>query len=201
MSVNLKFEIPFIAKVKVSEKRNKKYFEFKANIKLPAKYSDKKRFIWKRNDKKKVLLFDKETNTYVVKNIKSFDKPRYFRINGQDIYSGNIHAQSRATLVTKLHEWFKEVLLEHDEQLLYFFGCLELGSKIRYELEFHKIYKEEQSMDVDNHWIYEKCFQDVLVDLKYLQDDNPQYIKARGSVIEEVATEEEQKIVITISKV
>lgn len=185
--------IPFIDKVQVSSTRRKKYFEFKHGIVLPKKYTDKKIYTWKKESKtKKLRLFNKETGLFVIKNNKSLDKPRYFRINGQDIYSGNLHANSRALLVTKLHDWYINVL-PLEELKTFFTNPLMC---ISYEMVFYKTYKDKQSMDVDNHWIYEKCLQDCIVSLKLLEDDSPLFIKSRTSTLETVESEEERKIVI-----
>lgn len=187
--------LPLITRIQMSSKRRKKYF-LKGRP-IPKKYKNK-RYVWKKdlNSKdKNFKLFDTETGSFVVKNIKSIDKPSYIRINGQDLYSGNMNPMTRATFINKFHAWFEEHLNPFAEYLKEFIQ----GKVIKYEMIFYKI-DDHKTMDVDNHWIYEKVFQDTLTNLKIIPDDCPKYIRSRTSTIKTVEKEENCKIVIKISE-
>ena len=109
------------------------YFE-KGRKKLPLKYCNKHlydtegtrdadgvRYIWKSYPvvRKKVkrtidFLFDTQTNERVVANPNKVGKQRVNRINGQDIYSGNISRHARNRLMATIKDCLRAALLNSD---------------------------------------------------------------------------------------
>lgn len=55
--------------------------------------------------------------------------------------------------------------------------------------------------DVDNLWIYIKCFQDLLVDLKLIPGDDIRYIKSSGQInFTPIQVEEQRKLIFRIAE-
>lgn len=158
MTVLKTIEVPlFIKDVKLSNKRRAKYYKKGAKTKVPKKYAHLK------YSKKGILVHP--DGAPVVANPRSVGTPRYKKINGQEIYSGMAH-HTRSKIVKAIKDCFKQVLKKH--QALDKFP-------IQVEMEMHDVVGNA-NWDLDNLWIYNKCFQDALVDAGILPDDNVLYI-------------------------
>ena len=142
-------------------------------------------------------------------------KTKKLKINGQTIYSGNLHHYTRAKVVEQMHvyleEYIKEQLGEADlshlfplEISLHFFAPINYGNVRIYKQEVRWKQPEddhEPNWDVDNQWIWGKCFNDTLIKCGYAPDDNVRYIKSSGkTTFEEVDTFEERKLIFVIRK-
>ena len=142
-------------------------------------------------------------------------KTKYVKINGQTIYSGNLHHYTRAKVVNQMHEflgeYIKKELGEADLSHLfplkistYFYAPINYGDVRMYKGEVR--WKEpaddyEPSWDVDNQWIWGKCFNDTLTHLGYVPDDNARFVKSSGeTTFVEVDEFKKRKLVFVISK-
>lgn len=134
---------------------------------------------------------------------------KYVKISGQAIYSGMNH-HLRAVIVRKMHEYIKQYVPVN----------LFLTTPIQIRLEFHvpinydtvrkiknladiswKPPKDgyEPKWDADNQWVWGKCFNDVLVELGIIKDDNVSIVRSSGKVeFKEVKTIDERKLVFVI---
>lgn len=167
-------ELDFIPKLQLSKSRRAVYYTKQDLVKgkLPKKYLLepnkslvlKKEYKWDHSFR--LCTLDNEP---IVKNNKSVGKPRYFIINGQDLYSGKFEREARGGLIYKLHDYFKQFIVD----------CPILDSNFRHRLVL-TWYIQENTVcpDYDNLWIVEKVLLDVMVkDLKVLKDDKHTYMK------------------------
>ena len=145
-------------------------------------------------------------------------KFKYFKINGQALYSGNLHPRVRALVVEKMHEYISGFLPENLDLTgmyplktsLQFYAPVTYGDvrlkQNKKTKDFVLCWKVPNigympSWDADNQWIWGKCFNDVLKIKGIIPDDNVHYIKSSGEVIwEEVSSLEERKLVFTIKQ-
>lgn len=179
-------EIPFSEEILISkERRAKPYIKDKSRV--PKKYQTED-YIWNS----KGYLISKLTGTIVASNGKTAGKPRYKRVNGQDIYNGNTFRQGRAHLAKLIHEKFTPYLREIEP-------LLEVKNyPLGLYLNFHVHDRGKQNIDNDNKWIWEKCIQDTLTQLGIIPDDNPYIIWENIKRTILIAPEKEEKIVIEI---
>ncbi len=161
---------------------------------IPKKYISttnglKEGFSW---DSKGRLMGSNEE--LIVKNEKKLKSPRYFSINFQSIYSGNMHHQTRSRIVKWFHDfWLTElnkggldkVLLDDDEVIRVYFHYYDLVNNIRPDF-------------IDNFcFLYKKTFMDTLVENGFLEDDNINFVRGNEDLFYEVDTEEERRLEIS----
>lgn len=151
--------------VPLSLSRRPKYY--RRGDKIP------KRFTKPRYDKQGFLLDSKSQR--VQKNKRSAGTPRLWRVNGQDLYSGRLQGFARKRVVAYLHQY----LAGHIGSVIT--EPLPLAYRWGVALDIHGAYSD-RSWDVDNQWIWIKCFCDTLVEQQLLPDDNIQYINEAGRI-------------------
>ena len=101
-------EIPnYITHIKLSESRRAKYYTVTEEDRIPKKY--KKLGI--SYDKKGIAL-DNEGEK-IIKNTRVAGTPKLWKINSQDLYSGNLHHHSRAKIMVELHKYFVDVVTKN----------------------------------------------------------------------------------------
>ena len=192
-------ELDFIPKLQLSKSRRAVYYNKIDYNKIPKKYLLDKKLQWGRPNnyilyeepllKKGYIWFNGKlckgeypsSGIPVIKNSKTIDKPRYFVINGQDLYSGKFEREARGNLIYKLHDYFKQFIVD----------CPILDSNFRHRLVL-TWYIQENTVcpDYDNLWIVEKVLLDVMVkDLKVLKDDKHIYMKGGSKDYEYRETE------------
>lgn len=172
----------YITEVKVSDSRRAKYF--KLGDKLPSKYENNARFTWK-NEK----LLDELTKTFVIKNPIAVGKPRYQSIAGNEIYA-RMHERVRMLIVKAIKANYLPNMPKQ----------LNLSYPIEISMDIHTQPKM-LNWDVDNLWIYIKCFQDLLVDLKLIPGDDIRYIKSSGQInFTPVQSEEQRRLIFNITE-
>lgn len=129
-----------------------------------------------------------ELGQRVVKNVRCVGTPSLKKINGQDLYNGNMSPILRSKIVVAIKESFTKYVLP--------VGPVQYP--IRVSMELHTT-MGNMIWDADNLWLYNKCFQDVLVDCGVIPDDSIMYItKAAAPEFFPVATEEERKLVFVL---
>lgn len=154
-------EIPFSEYVQISKKRRAMPY-IKGKCRIPKKF-EKDIYGWNS----KGYLINKLTGEVIIRNARLAGTPREKKVNGQNIYNGNVSRQSRATLVKALHENFSKYLkdIEPIKDIKHFPLGLHLIFKVHDQARFN--------LDNDNRWIWEKAIQDTLVQEKIIPDDNP----------------------------
>lgn len=158
-------EIPFSEYVQISKKRRAIPY-IKGKCRVPKKFSNETVYDWNS----KGYLYNKLTGEVLVRNNKSVGTPREQKVNGQNIYNGNVSRQARASLVKALHEKFAKYLKDIDP----------ITDIKHFPLGIHLIFKVHDkfkfNLDNDNRWIWEKAIQDTLVQEKIIPEDNPYII-------------------------
>lgn len=152
--------------VQLSAKRKPKYFEWKDRDRLPQKYTvlDSGRYQWSMDKSGQRRLYDTETKSFVIKNAVSVSRPRMMSIAGNEFFPG-LHERVRMKVVEHLKSEFQRS----------FPASLELSFPIRIHEELYTLPKYA-NWDLDNMWIYTKCFQDALADAKLVPNDNIKFI-------------------------
>lgn len=179
----------------MSEKRRAKYFDKREEFKLPLKYQNKERYVWKEKPAivngarvKKTALFDLQTNNFVVKNAVAASRPRMQSIAGNEFFPG-LHEHVRMKVVETLKADFKK----------HFPPTLNLKFPILCTCELHTTPKYA-NWDLDNLWIYTKCFQDAMKEANLVYDDNIKYItQAPSPRFIPVTREKDRALIYTFS--
>jgi len=158
-------------RIVVSNKRRPVYFVNKKGLRgkteIPKKYKVNRYFFDKAG-----YLVDRDTNKKVIANTKSVGTEKYWVVNFQDIWSGAIAAQSRASKANKL----KDKLRPHIRLIEPIVGQYPL----RMEIE---LYNTEFRIDASNKGvIYTKIIEDLLVAEGKIPDDSPEYINDTGRI-------------------
>lgn len=172
-----------ITHVELSKKRKAKYY--KQGVKIPKRFTKEKGYYF-GPDK---ILRDSEGNK-VIANPRSVGKPRLWKINGQALYSGNLHPLARK----KITPYMKKYLGTYLDRV---------QTIIDYPIQIRAIRHEvpgTMRWDIDNqNWIWMKWFQDALVDKGIIPDDNVEYIRRTGDTeVIFVDSEEDRKLTFII---
>lgn len=168
-------ELPeYIRRVKLSNSRLATYYE-EGKKKLPKKYQNET-FEYRKIKKGGVMrsfLFNKLTGERVIANPVSKGTPKYYLINGQDLYNGQVKMHMRNNVITAIKDAFRP-----------FVKGLPAITKfpLRIEAELHDMVRDplnkNQLWDIDNRTLgwYVKAFQDLLKSEGIIPDDNILYI-------------------------
>lgn len=200
-------EIPnYIRQVKLSDARQKKYYEKGKAAPKAKRYNDSSKFEWKRWSNGKIYLTEIETKERVVANPRAAGTPRLITINGQKIYNGEASKHIRNKILSAIKESFAPYINKMNPVPLENFP-------LRLELEVHDIIREPSSnslWDLDNRaWPYIKAFQDCLTgnadkkgkkrNKQIIPDDNVLWItQPPVPKFVPVDSEEDRKLVFTI---
>ena len=172
----LTIEVPeYITHVELSKTRKARYY--RKGQKLPKKYSK-----FKKYDLKGRLLG--ESGVPIVANAGVVNKPRELKINGQSLYSGNMNPMVRSKVVSMIKNFFEP-----------FTKVAPVSFPVRIEADLYCPIASK-NWDLDNQWIYHKCFLDSLVKNGVLPDDNIMFVtQAPGFRYFPVDHKEERKLV------
>jgi len=177
----IEISIPlFIKKVMISKARRIKYY--KQGGKIPKKYS-------KYGFDAKGRLVD-DQGECVVANPRTIGKPKYITINGQALYNARMSPHIRSKIVNAVKDSFTPYLSGVNP-------IIQLP--VRISLKLHDTIRQA-NWDLDNQWLYNKCFQDLIVKQGIIPDDDIKYITAAGAPeFVPVDNEQDRKLVFTIS--
>lgn len=145
------------------------------------------------------ILIKKSTGEPQLANPQTAGKPRYWVVNFQDIWNGNMAKQDRAMKVDRLKSIIRPYIQELEPITTFPIG-----------LELY-IFNTSCPVDISNKGvIYTKIIEDLLVNTNkdkpdnknIIPDDSVEYIVDSGrTVFKKVETEEEKKMEIVIFKV
>lgn len=169
----------YITHVQLSKARKAKYY--KRGQKTPKKYENRKVYKYDREG----YLVKTPGGLRVIANPKSAGTPKYQKINGQQLYSGNMMPMVRSKVVNAIKSFFCQYTENLPKQ----------STPIRIEADLYAPLAAK-NWDLDNQWIYHKCFIDSLVTNEVLYDDNVMFVtQAPGFRYFPVETEQERKLV------
>lgn len=153
--------------------------------------------------KAKLYLIRKDTGEIILDNADKVGQPKFIKIKGQDIYSGNMPEFTRATVMAAIKEQFKPfvepipVITRYPIKI-----TMELYTTIKNINDRSNTTKEGQRWDVDNHaFPYTKAFPDVLTELgKIIDDDRLHVTTPTHAVFCPCKREEDRKLVFIIER-
>jgi hypothetical protein len=186
MSKQVEITIPrFKEEVQLSVARRKKYFRVKD--KLPEKYKGSN-FEFRKHGREN-HLYDTEKKEFVVMNPVAAGTPNIMRISGNEIYA-RMHERKRMAIVKAIKNDMRPCFPKK----------LGLELPIMIDIELYTTPKY-CNWDLDNLWIYNKCFQDLLVDEKLIPEDNILNItKAGAPRYIPVVHERDRRMIFTLSE-
>lgn len=151
-------EIPdYITHIELSKSRRAKYYTITEEDKIPKKY--KKLGI--SYDKKGIALDN--VGDKIVKNTRVAGTPKLWKINSQDLYSGNLHHHSRAKIMVELHKYFVDVVTKNllkslkDNKI-----ALEEDQKLAFYYTFEGSLKKNTGDLENKSYLYNKTFLDTI---------------------------------------
>ena len=193
----------FEENVKLTEKRRVQYYPHGSKKKIPKKYRNRDEFaylLFGATKKKKgtYFLIDKSTGERVISNPIAKDKPRYWKINGQALYSGTMHHRQRATVAIKVHEYLSKYI--KDLPVI----TTAPGEMLTVRAIIYDIYPQNIATvwDCSNKWPWIKWFEDTLVEHGKIEDDSIDFVRSSGTIsFVEITDLAERKLCFVIEKV
>jgi hypothetical protein len=141
----------YLRQVQVSKARRKKYFENSHPDKYPKMYQNNRRYGFKDG-----RLYDFVSMEPVVANSRAAGKPRFAPVNGNVIM--RMHKDVLwGKVIPALDEMFAAAL----KKQMSTWSLIDTPFPWKISLEFRTHYGYAD-WDIDNPWIYEKCFHDAL---------------------------------------
>ena len=177
----------FTEYIKVAESKKLKPI-VKGKRKIPKKYLDETKYSFDDRDR----LIELSTGKLVPGNPNVVGKPRYWRVNGQDIYNQKVKTFQRNNYIGMLHNYFSKLFEKEFENIRIKKFPLTLS------ITFYVKDMQDHNIDNDNKWIWEKVIQDTLVESKILPDDNPRIICQNTKRTVLVDNEEDIKLIIKL---
>lgn len=158
-------------RVLISKSRRTKYFK-EGDKKIPEKYKNRRyEFIPQKQGSKLVkLLTDMVSLEPIVKNPKAAGTERYQVINGNEMFARS-HEQIRNKVVNHLKDVFAANIAAAGE--VTFEKPVKISMIMRTQFG-------QATWDVDNMWIYHKCFMDALTDAGVIKNDNVIHVRRAG---------------------
>lgn len=151
----------YITHVQLAKARKAKYFKKGTATakKRAAKYKHKM-YTWNKQG-----WLVSPSGERVVANSKSAGTPRFLKINGQQLYSGNMNAMVRSKVVNEIKDFMATYVKDLEPMKV----------PIRVESDLYAPLAAK-NWDLDNQWIYHKCFLDALVNAGVIPDDNVMFV-------------------------
>lgn len=197
----------FPEEIKLSEERRAKLF--KKGDDLPKKYLALNElsklangYSWRKKNTG-FCLYDDRQKQFVPKNSRAVGTPRYVSIAGNDIMRMFEHTRNK--IVNTLKDYFlSKIGMSHgvgeDGRNLYGPVYQIPVFPVNISLEVHT-FPHYMNWDLDNLWIYNKCFQDAMKECGMIPDDNIQYITAAAAPkFVPVSQEEDRLMRFTITE-
>lgn len=162
---------------------------YSGTARLPKKHKDIA--VLKKFGKKVSWYVNKKTGKKILKKAASV---KYWNLNGQALYVGNLHWKVRSKVVQFYHNVFKKQIKKDIKKKLP--ECLAYAISI--STDIYEIYSKF-TPDVTNMWLLEKMFEDSLQELGLIQDDSPEFVIESGKKrYYWVQKEEDRKLVFKI---
>lgn len=199
-----KWTIPdYIRKVKVSDSRRTLYYE-RGRKTLPTYLSkglkegryEYMKFRISKTDR--YFLVKKDSGERVIANPRTAGKERFKVINGQYLYKSVLHPTMRAKMMEAIKDSLRPHITGKPIALKDF--------PVMIQVEIHDYIRDKeissQLWDLDNRfWPYQKAFQDLIVGMGIIPEDNIMYITgAPAPVFYPVKEGKQRKLVFKIVK-
>lgn len=187
--------------IKLSNARRKKYW--KAGQKLTdalQKKFDESKVVYKQHKSGDILLWDKETNEFILKNPKAVGTPRIEKINGQIVWqSGGGNEWKIRKLKDYLSEWFRPGIARRlPEQIFTPSPDIFIHFEYIFFFPFQERHPETYQDYLNHAYIRSKVFEDTLVDMGVIPDDSPRYLRGGYCRYVNVPSEEDRRLEVKI---
>jgi hypothetical protein len=128
----------------------------------------------------------------IVANPRTAGTPKFKKINGQELYAGNIPPILRSIMIGQMKDFFRPYFMS-------VFPIQDNQFPILVELEIHAPVGDN-NFDIDNlAWVYTKVILDILVETEVIPDDKAVYVnKSGGCQYFPVETDDDRKMVVII---
>lgn len=137
----------------------------------------------------------KGKNGFVIANPKAVGTERWSRINGQDIWNGNIQEHTRAKLKDFLTYFFTPHIKQQLPEGIWAPKDHFIQTEFIFYCPFSLLKHEDHAADIDNHaYPYVKAFHDTLVEMQVIKGDSPKHIRGYYAHYIEVDTEAERRM-------
>jgi len=182
MNEVLNIDIPeYLTHVQLSKARRKKYY--RKGDRIPKKYQNPA-FVFDA----KGLLVEKRSNMPVIANPKTAGKPRYKKINGQEIYTGNLPPILRSIMIKEMKSYYSKHLPNN----------IKIRKPCKLVIEIHNAIGVG-NQDLDNmSWVLVKVIQDVLVELSVIPEDNVTVITGYEVTFVPTLPKEKRKLTVKL---
>jgi hypothetical protein len=165
-------------RVQLSMRTKTKYWLAKDFNKLPKKHLENINLQNKFKLIKGILyLIDKNGDRFI-KNSKKAGTPKFWRINGQDLYNAVLNYIIRAKVADYYHNYFSKYIKEQLQPINFTEDMID-NYGLSISCDIYEI-KQFPIPDVSNMWLLEKFFEDSLVNCGIIPDDNPNYVIESG---------------------
>lgn len=174
--------------IQMAKARRPVYYTKKGKRKIPKRYLNKEKYGFNVAGQ----VINLATGERVIANSKTAGTERRWVVNFQEIWNGNTSGAARAAKVNKL----KDILRPYIQQLKPIRpDQYPIGMAI-------KLYNTEFKVDASNKGvIYIKVIEDLMTELKIIEDDGPGYINDTGRILLiKVNSEKERKMKVIIFK-
>lgn len=177
----------FKTKFEISHSRRAKYFKY--GDKIPKKYSNRNGYDFLNN-----FLINIDTRQKIVKNTRVAGTPKYWTLNGQSLYSGNMHQMVRNKVTKEVHEYLSSFIEESVPIEL------KTGEYLRIRCILSEL-KGVANWDCSNRWPWIKWFEDTLVESGKISEDKITVVRDSGSIyFNEVDNIEDRSLIFVVEK-
>lgn len=178
----------FKTKFEISHSRRAKYFDTE-NDKIPKKYSNGDLYSWMNT-----TIYDRLTGKKVIKNTRVAGTPKYWVLNGQTLYNGNMHQMVRNKVTNLVHGYLSSYLKESVPIEL------KTGEYLRIRCILSEL-KGVANWDCSNRWPWIKWFEDTLVETGIISEDKITVVRDSGSIyFNEVENIEDRSLIFVVEK-
>lgn len=193
LEINIKEFSEYIQKA--NKVREIPYIEGKCR--LPIKYSNDEYYEWRKIKYWGKLINaryakDADMKDFLISNSKTANKPRFVKVNGQEIYNQAGGSFNRSFIRNVLHEYFKEHIKDVkpldniNDYPLYIW------------MQFWINDQGKGNIDNDNKWPWEKFFNDTLTECGIIPDDNINIVNDSRKTTILIPDDENQELIIKI---
>ena len=181
----------FKTKFEISHSRRAKYF--RPEDKIPKKYlnqSGTARFVWDNLG----FLHDLVERKKVIKNTRVAGTPKYWTLNGQSLYSGNMHQMVRNKVATEVHKYLGSFIRDVAPMEL------KQGEYLKIQCFLCEL-KGVANWDCSNRWPWIKWFEDTMVETGKIPEDKITVVRSSGEIyFHEVTKEEDRSLIFVVQK-
>ena len=178
----------FKTKFEISHSRRAKYYTVADP--LPKKYADDVSYQFNGDS----ILVDLITGKKVIKNTRVAGTPKYWTLNGQSLYSGNMHQMVRNKVTNLVHEYLSSFIGE----------VVPIELKTGEYLKIRCILSELKGVanwDCSNKWPWIKWFEDTMVESGKISEDKITVVRSSGEIyFHEVENISERSITFVVEK-